>query len=612
MKRTALPVLAFVLFAQQTKAQNVISAGSTLTQNFNAMGTNLSLPPDWKVSAAGSGATANWADGTNAVSVAQNANSGTPTTGGAYNWGTAAGTDRAVGFMASAGYASPNAVLVKYTNNTGAPITSVTITFQIERYRINTGAFSLSFYDSPDGSTWAARTGGDISAAVFQTGATAYTFATPQTVYKTVTVSGLNIGAGNSYYLRWVFTTAGGTGSQGLGLDNVSISTNTVSAEVSARLVDAFPDPNSDNRAKPGDLITYSSTIRSNGKTANGVVFNATLDPNTTASGAVRSSAVANDDNFSVAINTSLSADAANGVLLNDFGLPTKTVVSFGPTETPSAITAGNLGTSDNGGSVRVNADGSFAYSAPTGFVGYDRFTYVAQGGVTPDDNSNIGIVTIAVGAAPSAPANENISSIIGNVSYAQTASASTGLLFNDGGDNKSIGSVNGDPAKVGTAFTTTNGSNVTVNGDGSFTYNPGPGYEGTEVINYTIDNGFSSPVAAQVSITVSGMIWFINNAAGTTGDGRLSSPFNSIAAYNSFSGLNNPAANDNIFIYESGTNYTGPLALLNGQKLIGQDATASLETITEYSTQLNKTSLPAMSSGDGTVTKLTTTVAAT
>ena len=83
-------------------------------------------------------------------------------------------------------------------------------------------------------------------------------------------------------------------------------------------------------------------------------------------------------------------------------------------------------------------------------------------------------------------------------------------------------------------------------------------------------------------------MVWFINNgaAACTTlagGCGRLSNPFSTLAAFQALNNGtgNNPAANDNIFVFESATGYPGGVILLSGQKFIGQDATATLATIT-------------------------------
>ena len=99
---------------------------------------------------------------------------------------------------------------------------------------------------------------------------------------------------------------------------------------------------------------------------------------------------------------------------------------------------------------------------------------------------------------------------------------------------------------------------------NGSFTYDPPAGFTGTDTFTYTISDGpthdASATLSATVSLTVSGMVWFINNTAGTNGDGRLSSPFNSLANFQAVNDgtVNHPAANDHIFLYESATAYTG------------------------------------------------------
>jgi hypothetical protein len=79
-------------------------------------------------------------------------------------------------------YGSPNAILVRYRNKTGAAVSSFTVTFQLERYRIHTTPFSLAFFTSSNDATYTARSEGAISSAVFAGGASAYSFTTPQTV----------------------------------------------------------------------------------------------------------------------------------------------------------------------------------------------------------------------------------------------------------------------------------------------------------------------------------------------------------------------------------------------------------------------------------------------
>ena len=154
---------------------------------------------------------------------------------------------------------------------------------------------------------------------------------------------------------------------------------------------------------------------------------------------------------------------------------------------------------------------------------------------------------------------------------------------------------------------TSTNGGNVTLNADGSFTYNPPAGFEGADTFTYTLTNSEGSN-SATVTINVSGMIWFINNTASCPCDGRLTNPFNTLASFaavNNGSG-NNPAANDNIFLYESATDYVGPVTLLNGQRFIGQDATASLSSITGLTPPSGSDPLPTTNSGNGTIVNIT------
>lgn len=582
-----------ILFAGTTlKAQTNIPANTIVTQDFNSMTTGLTLPTNWRVSAAGGGLTSTWATG--AAVVTQAANSGSPANGGAYNWGTTAGIDRAVGFMTSAGYATPNSVMAFYRNTTGATVTSLTISFTIERYKVNTSNTNLSFFSSTDGTAWTARTAGDISTGAFTPGAATFTFGLPQSFFRTVTITGLNILNNGDFYFRWVFNDAAAATAQGLGLDNVSIYAGVATPVILAQLRDALTvDNGTPNQANPGDELRYTTKIKNIGSgDANNVVLTQPAPTNTTlVPGSVRTSALAKDESYTTNINTPLNVAAGTGVLTNDFGIPSPTVATFGPSANSSANLAGVAGTSDNGGALTVNANGSFTYTPPSAtFTGIDKFSYKATNSNAPDNDA---IVTITVGVAPIA--NNDAYTVIGNVQINPVAAQN--LFNNDAGSGLSVVAVNGSAANVGVMFTTANGSNITVSANGDFIYNPGPGFDGPESFTYTIDNGFASPQTATVSITITGMVWFINAAAGA-GDGRITSPFNSIAAYTAAAGANPPAVNDNIFIYENAAAYTGPVTLLNGQKLIGQDATASLSVITGLTPAVYSTSFPAMNTG--------------
>src|ERR1700730_2022661 len=179
---------------------------------------------------------------------------------------------------------------------------------------------------------------------------------------------------------------------------------------------------------------------------------------------------------------------------------------------------------------------------------------------------------TIVPGSAMSTPiAFPDIYSVLGNVRIQPNAAA--GLRAND--IDPDTGNNSGLTASG--PVSSTNGGSVSVNADGSFSYNPPVGFEGTDTFTYTITDTTGKTDTALVTLNVTGMIWFIN-AAAAAGDGRLISPFNCLTGPGCFSSVNDgggvppgshPAANDNIFLYSGA--YTGGLTLLNNQKLIGQ-----------------------------------------
>src|SRR2546423_1173955 len=126
-------------FAAQSQAQISISGTSAITENFDGMTTtnNASLPSFWKMSPAGD-ASPSYTNVGNFTVVSQAASSGTPVTGGRYNWGNGTTTsDRAIGFITSGGYANPNGIMTQLQNNTANAITGFTLSYDVERYRIN-------------------------------------------------------------------------------------------------------------------------------------------------------------------------------------------------------------------------------------------------------------------------------------------------------------------------------------------------------------------------------------------------------------------------------------------------------------------------------------------
>ncbi len=214
-------ILFAVSFISNIQAQVSITSSASLTEDFSSLGatTTATLPTGWKMSAAGAGNTATYTTAANVTAVSAQASSGTPTTGARYNWGSSA-TERAIGFMTSGSYASPNSILVQYKNDVpNGTINDLSISFDYERYRTNTAAAAVTFFTSTNGTTWTAQTGGDSGA--FATGTNAYNFS-PSAVSKSLTLTGVNIAPGESIYFRWLFNTTG-SNSQGIAIDNVVV-----------------------------------------------------------------------------------------------------------------------------------------------------------------------------------------------------------------------------------------------------------------------------------------------------------------------------------------------------------------------------------------------------
>ena len=220
----ALAIITAFMLIVPVWAQIGLPNSNPVTENFDSIGTGATanLPANWKMSSAGTGSTSNWTTATNVTATTQQASSGSPTAGGRYNWATTAATDRAIGFMTSGSYASPNSIMAFYRNTSGSTISDLTINFQFERYRINTSNASVTFFTSTDGATWTASTAGDIATTDFPTGASSYTFGAPTTITRAVTLTGVNIPVTGDFYLRWVLNTTG-TNSQGIGLDEVTV-----------------------------------------------------------------------------------------------------------------------------------------------------------------------------------------------------------------------------------------------------------------------------------------------------------------------------------------------------------------------------------------------------
>jgi hypothetical protein len=136
--------------------------------------------------------------------------------------------------------------------------------------------------------------------------------------------------------------------------------------------------PNADVR--PDDIVTTTVTITNNSTTtaATNVSFLEDLQ-GMTLSGNVNVSPIAFNNAYNLIGNTTLTVNAANGLLANDTEplgtngilLDTGTVLQIGGV----SVTDGFI-VDTAGGAVTLNDDGSFAYRPDAGFTGTDSFTY--------------------------------------------------------------------------------------------------------------------------------------------------------------------------------------------------------------------------------------------
>ena len=251
----------------------------------------------------------------------------------------------------------------------------------------------------------------------------------------------------------------------------------------------------------------------------------------------------------------------------------------------------------------------------PGGTINYTAV--ISNAGVSPADdagsvvyNGNLDNNTTLSGLVSASTIAFNDTypqTVIGNVSI-NSANIPYSVATNDfqgqNGGTPTITAFDATTTAGGQIVMTTSGVDI-----GKFTYNPPPGFEGNDTFTYTLTNSVASSVGT-VTIPVSGMVWFINNgaAACTTlagGCGRLSNPFSTLAAFQALNNGtgNNPAINDNIFVFESATTYTGGVTLLGGQKFIGQDATDTLSTITGLTPPSGSAGFPAMNTGGNATT---------
>ena len=186
---------------------------------------------------------------------------------------------------------------------------------------------------------------------------------------------------------------------------------------------------------------------------------------------------LAADDNYTANEDTQLNVPRP-GVLDNDSD----------PAGDP--ITAILVSNTSNG-NVRLNSDGSFTYNPDLNFAGTDHFTYVANDGQL---DSNI-VATVSITVNPVNDAPVAVDDTFSDSEAAQLNITAQSVLDNDSDPD-------GDPITAILVDDVINGS-LTLNVDGTFTYDPNPDYFGEDSFTYYANDGQLDSEVATATITV-------------------------------------------------------------------------------------------------------------
>ena len=227
----------------------------------------------------------------------------------------------------------------------------------------------------------------------------------------------------------------------------------------------------------------------------------------------VNDTPVAVNDTGTTDENTTLTVNAANGVLKNDTDVD-------GDTLTVSAVTGGTVGVQfglASGALLTLNADGSYVYnpngkfeSLGVGENGADSFTYTVSDGHGGTDTATVNLTITGVNDAPVAVNDTGTT----DENTTLTVNAANGVLKNDtdvDGDTLTVSAVTG--GTVGVQFALASGALLTLNADGSYVYNPngkfealGVGENGADSFSYTVSDGKGGTDTATVNLTITGV----------------------------------------------------------------------------------------------------------
>lgn len=228
-------------------------------------------------------------------------------------------------------------------------------------------------------------------------------------------------------------------------------------------------------------------------------------------------------DEYSMSEETTLTVDAANGVLKND-------------TDPEGDAMTAVIETSPSSGTLTLNPNGSFTYVPAANFQGQVTFTYRVKDATGQSAPITVKINVINANDAPTAVAD---SKTVANDGSTHTVDVLANDTDPDGNDTIKVTAVT-QGSQGGVVALGTNGANVT--------YKPASGFAGTETFTYTITDEGGVTKTATVTMTVtagtsggviSGIVFFDADNDGVRDTGELGVPGVLVTLTSTSSGTN-------------------------------------------------------------------------
>lgn len=269
------------LFAVGSSGSGSISITPSNTygpENFSTLSSTTTpsnaLPSGWYLTELNTGGAA---DGLYVVGT------GSSNSGGAYSFGVSGSTERALGSLGS-GTVTPIHYGARFVNNTGAVITSVTVSYAGEMWRRGTATATsgegLTFAYSTDATSLTTGTFTTVPALAFASPGASCGPDNSATVGNSAncrrdisgTFSGLVIPDGREFWIRWTDTDTGGS-DDAVAIDDVSLSVTTSTLSIPPTATGAaLPSP-----VSPGGSVTLSGSITP-GQNPTSASFNVSCD----------------------------------------------------------------------------------------------------------------------------------------------------------------------------------------------------------------------------------------------------------------------------------------------------------------------------------------------